>query len=241
MNHHMIPLSATDTFHFSCTKTISCFNECCRDLNQFLTPYDILRLKNHLGLSSALFLERYTTEHVGPESGLPVLSLRSGPPPARKCPFVTPAGCRVYANRPSSCRTYPLVRLASRSRETGQISEHFMILQEPHCHGFEQLKTQTVREWIANQELEPYFKMNDKLMEIISLKRMHKPGPLDIKSRHIFRMALYDIDTFRNQIIEHDILSGENLSAETLDTVKSDDEELLHVGLKWVKNMLFRT
>jgi hypothetical protein len=59
----MIPISIDDTFKFSCSAKVPCFNECCQDLNQFLTPYDILCLKNHLGMTSGAFLERYTTTH----------------------------------------------------------------------------------------------------------------------------------------------------------------------------------
>ena len=76
MENYMTPLSTNDTFLFSCSKKVSCFNECCRDLNQFLTPYDILRLKHHLDLSSNIFLERYTTQQVGPETGLPIITLK---------------------------------------------------------------------------------------------------------------------------------------------------------------------
>ncbi|RUA03022.1 MAG: YkgJ family cysteine cluster protein, partial [Deltaproteobacteria bacterium] len=52
----MIPLSTKDTFIFHCHPEISCFNGCCRDLNQFLYPYDILRLTGHLKLHSSQFL-----------------------------------------------------------------------------------------------------------------------------------------------------------------------------------------
>ena len=45
MDDVISPLSLTDTFAFSCSARVACFNDCCRDLNQFLMPYDILRLK----------------------------------------------------------------------------------------------------------------------------------------------------------------------------------------------------
>jgi hypothetical protein len=52
MKHNMTPLSLDDSFQFSCTKHVTCFNSCCRDLNQFLTPFDILQLKNYLEITS---------------------------------------------------------------------------------------------------------------------------------------------------------------------------------------------
>ncbi|MBW2012061.1 MAG: YkgJ family cysteine cluster protein [Deltaproteobacteria bacterium] len=239
MSNEMTPLSLDDTFSFSCTKSVPCFNECCRDLNQFLTPYDILRLKNHFDMSSNLFLERYTMQHIGPESGFPIITLKTNDTSELTCPFVTPEGCSVYKNRPSSCRTYPLARVASRSRETGRITEHYMLLKEPHCLGFNQPKTQTVREWIVSQDIAVYNEMNDLLMEIISLKNRLMPGPLDIKSRMFFYMACYDLDTFRSHIFEKGILKDHNLDADTLDSVKKDDEALLKLGLKSIKKVFF--
>ncbi|QTA89843.1 Putative zinc- or iron-chelating domain-containing protein [Desulfonema magnum] len=229
----MIPLLPEDTFKFSCSKNVPCFNECCRDLNQFLTPYDILRLKNHLKISSGVFLERYTAQHIGPETGLPVVTFKTDPASGLECPFVTPSGCSVYEDRPSSCRTYPLARLASRSRETGKITEQYVLLKESHCLGFEQEQTWTVREWVKNQDIEIYNEMNDLLMEVISLKNRLHPAPLDIKARHFFHMACYDLDAFRSQ------LDNFNLDADTLEAAKKDDTELLKLGMQWIKKTLF--
>lgn len=239
MENNMTPLSANDTFLFSCSKKVSCFNECCRDLNQFLTPYDILRLKHRLELSSHLFLERYTTQQTGPETGLPIITLKINDPHKLKCPFVTSSGCSVYEDRPSSCRTYPLLRMASRSRETGKITEQYILLKESHCLGFEQDRTWTIRKWIQDQNVAFYNEMNDMLLEIIGLKSRLIPGPLDIKSRFAFHMALYDMDTFRSHIFEQNILAHWNLDENTLDSVKNDDVELLKLGHRWIKKMLF--
>jgi hypothetical protein len=76
MNDEMKPLSLDDRFCFECSKDRSCFNECCKDINQFLTPYDILRLKGHLKITSSVFLEQYTNQHTGPETGLPIITLK---------------------------------------------------------------------------------------------------------------------------------------------------------------------
>ena len=100
MENNMIPLSLNDTFKFSCSKKVPCFNECCRDLNQFLFPYDILRMKNRLGLPSNLFLERYTSEHTGPETGLPIITFKTDPFKELKCPFVDPSGISPGAPPP---------------------------------------------------------------------------------------------------------------------------------------------
>ncbi len=239
MDSNMTPVSLNDTFKFSCSEQTPCFTECCQDLNQCLTPYDILRLKNHLNLSSTLFLENYTTQHIGPDSGLPIITLKTDPLGALKCPFVSRSGCRVYRDRPSSCRTYPLVRLASQSRKTGKITEQYLLLKEPHCLGFNQGHTWTTRSWISDQGVAAYNHMNDLLMEIISLKNRLLPGPLDVKSSRLFHMACYDLDTFRSKIFAKGRLDDWIVDDNTLDAVANDDEALLKLGLKWIKYKLF--
>ncbi len=239
MDPKLTPLSLQDKFRFKCSPDVPCFNECCRDLNQFLTPYDILRLKCHLGLSSGNFLAKYTAQHTGPESGLPIVTLRPEKHRGLRCPFVSPDGCTVYENRPSSCRTYPLVRALSRSRQNGEITERFMVLREPHCLGFRQGPAQTVRQWISDQEIEAYNDINDQMMQVISLKNRLMPGPLDLKSRHLIYTALYDLDHFRLQIEKSGFLDALRIDTTTLDKAKADDVVLLALGIKWVKQLLF--
>ena len=45
-------------FRFKCHKDVKCFTKCCRGINITLSPYDIIRLKNRLNLSSEEFLLR---------------------------------------------------------------------------------------------------------------------------------------------------------------------------------------
>ena len=241
MRDHLIPIMPEGKFRFACSPAVACFNECCRDLNQFLYPYDILRLKKRLGLSSGEFLERYTARHIGPESGLPIVALKAAETEQLTCPFVTENGCRVYADRPSSCRTYPLVRAISRCRQTGRITERFMLLKEPHCQGFNQPEQQTVRQWIKDQDIEIYNHINDRLMEIISLKSRLRPGPLGVNSQQQFYTALYDLDRFRNQILNHHLPDKFDVPPQKLAASETDDAALLEVAMEWVKQVLFKS
>ncbi|MBW1984771.1 MAG: YkgJ family cysteine cluster protein, partial [Deltaproteobacteria bacterium] len=52
-------LGEDDVFCFQCHSELSCFNQCCRNLKLFLYPYDILRLKNNLDISSDTFIDQY--------------------------------------------------------------------------------------------------------------------------------------------------------------------------------------
>jgi Fe-S-cluster containining protein len=218
---------------------VTCFNECCRDLNQFLYPYDILRLKNGLGLSSGEFLQRYTTQHIGPESGLPIVALKTTDAERLTCPFVTEKGCCVYSDRPASCRTYPLVRAISRIRDTGAVNEHFMLLKEPHCLGFGTPNSQTVQQWINDQKVGIYNHFNDQLLEIIRLKNQLRPGPLDLKSRHLFYVALYDLDRFKTQVFKPKFSDNLEVDPQKLVDANTDDTVLLEVAMGWVKKELF--
>jgi Fe-S-cluster containining protein len=239
MDNPIQPLSPDDKFRFECSKDVPCFNACCRDLNQFLTPYDILRLKNHLGITSGTFIEKYTIRHIGPETGLPVITLKPLPESDLQCPFVTPAGCSVYPSRPSSCRIYPLARAITRNRETGKINEHFALLKESHCCGFQQQKMQTVREWMRSQEVADCNRINDIFLEIISLKARLLPGPLDLRSKHLFHIALYDIDAFKKQIFEGGLADDMRLDGAYLEVLKKDEVELLKFGHQLVKKVIF--
>ena len=240
MNENLTPIMPDEQFRFACSPDVACFNACCRDLNQSLYPYDILRLKKRLGLSSGEFLERYTTQHIGPGSGLPIVTLKPDDTSRLTCPFVSEKGCRVYEDRPASCRTYPLVRAISRCRESGRITERFMRLKEPHCLGHNESQKQTVRQWIEDQKIETYNSINDKMMRIIGLKNQLLPGPLDLKSRHLVYLALYDLDNFRNQIFKNKLLENFEVHAEKLAAAETDDTALLVVGMQWIKKVLFK-
>jgi uncharacterized protein len=236
----MVPLSLNHSFSFDCSSKVGCFNECCRDLNQFLTPYDVLRIKQGMEMTSSDFLESYCRQHSGPESGLPVITLKPADPVTLACPFVTPAGCRIYEYRPSSCRMYPLMRAVSRSRETGRITEYFGLLEEPHCLGHVQPEKSTVSEWIHRQGLIPYNEMNDKILEIISLKNRICPGPIDLKTSRFCSMALYDLDSFRRHVFEKSILEDMVLDPNLYEKAESDDSALLMIGMDAVRQMILK-
>lgn len=221
----LIPI-APGGFAFDCRPGVPCFNACCRDLSQVLTPYDVLRLARGLGLRTGELLRRYTVRRTGPGSGLPVLSLAPGDPVQLTCPFLSPDGCTVYAHRPSSCRTYPLVRVVRRRRETGRLSEEYRLLREPHCRGFAADRTWIPAEWTAGQGLEPYHRENDLLLELIAYKNLTYPRPLPPALQETAAVCLYDVDRLREETCD----SGEPAPA--------DDLALLHIGRERLKRLI---
>ncbi len=143
------------------------------------------------------------------------------------------------ADRPSSCRVYPIARAISRNRKTGKVSEHFALIREPHCLGFQQSKTQTVRQWLEDQALDAYNQLNDLFLEIISLKNRCRPGPLDLRPKLVFHIALYDMDAFRVQIFQKGLIDDLNLEPELLEVLKNDEVELRKFGHWYVKAQIF--
>ena len=102
-------LGATDTFRFRCHTALACFNRCCRNLNLFLYPYDVLRLKNALGISSDTFLDRHVDVVLRKENYFPEVLLRMADTPEKTCPFLSESGCRVYPQANScSKRNLPM-------------------------------------------------------------------------------------------------------------------------------------
>ncbi len=236
----LLPLALDDTFQFACNRRVPCFNHCCRDLCQALTPYDVLRLKKNLTISAKDFLSRYAAIQIGPATGLPVASLRFFGNENRQCPFVTAQGCRVYADRPASCRIYPLVRLLRRSRSSGNLVEQFALLKEPHCRGHEQRQPQTVSQWIVSQELEAYHEANDMLMELIALKNQRRPGPLPRELSELVQTAFYDLETLKEQAADGRL---EGMDASGLKPIAElrDDLQWLEWSMEYIRNFLFES
>ena len=234
MHAPIAPLEKDQPFCFACSPQVPCFNACCRDLNQVLTPYDVLCLKQYLNLSSGAFLSTYTDTHTGPETGLPVVSLRFKAADDLACPFVTEAGCSVYPARPASCRTYPLARGVSFSRQTGRLTEHWAIIREPHCLGFQEGREQTVESWVADQQIDTHNRMNDKMLELISLKNRHRPGVLRPSDGSTVYTALYDLDTFRDTIFSEGDTAGITMDPQVIERAQTHDLDLLEVAMAWV-------
>lgn len=239
MEPEFTAIGCEENFHFACHPEVSCFNACCHNLYQALTPYDVLRLKRFLGLDSGEFIKRFTLQSVGPETGLPVVSLRPVVDRDMACPFVTPDGCKVYPDRPSSCRIYPLARAVVRCRQTGKKTEHYALLKEAHCCGFNSSSRQSVNTWLADQALTVYNVMNDLFLDVITVKNRYRPGALDPVTQRCFHMAMYDLDAFRDDLKNGGRSCQTRMnSCKAADSGFDDDVELLKFGYRWISEVL---
>lgn len=225
------------TFRFACHPNVPCFNACCSDLTLMLTPYDALRLRRALGISAADFIQHFASRFTAPDTGFPMLRLAMRQERQKRCPFVSPEGCKVYADRPGACRTYPLGR-ATRLDADGTVVEQFFVVQEPHCQGFEEAATWDAPAWLADQDLAAYNRYNDRYMRLMALAR-GKGAVLSDKQSQMVWLAQYQPDAFQEFIGKMGLFRLVEIDEERQRKVMTDEEEALVFGLDWLELAFF--
>ena len=228
------------TFKFRCHRAIECFTSCCARLNLVLTPYDILRIKHRLGISSGEFLEQYTETKMEDHTRFPKVFLKMNPGDEGRCPFVTLDGCSIYEDRPGACRIYPMGRAALKVAKDKETREKFFLVHETHCLGFEEERRWTIEEWLANEGLDPYNAMNDRWLEIMTCQKGLGSGKDVTRKIQMFSMASYNIDKFRSFIFESRFFDLFEVASEVKSQCASDDVALLEFAIEWLKFSLFQ-
>jgi uncharacterized protein len=227
-------LAEGDSFCFACHPGVKCFTECCRLLELPLTPYDVLRLRRGTGLSSSALHERYIIEEKPEEYIFPKYYLTMVDDGRASCAFVGKDGCSVYEHRPGACRAYPLGRAAMRACGN-RIVEYHVLLKEDHCQGFNEAFSQNASEYSRDQGLLTYNEFNDKLAPLVQhseiRKGLFRPDKEQIR---LYRLALYDIDTFRRELQTKNPALGTSP-----DVVPENDEDLLLFGIDLLVNTFF--
>ncbi|MBU0464631.1 MAG: YkgJ family cysteine cluster protein [Proteobacteria bacterium] len=237
-------LSLRSKFKFDCHKGVKCFTDCCRGIDIMLTPYDILTMRKKLELTSEEFLAGFTTPQILEKADLPVVTLKLLDDERKSCPFVDDnEGCAIYADRPTTCRYYPLgVGSLSYSGEKGEKDEFFFTVKESHCMGFDENKEWTVAEWRQDQGVDLRDKVNDGWMELIVRK---KSLPLSMKlskeSKQMFFLVFYNLDKFREFVFTSTFLERYDFPKEKIKGIKEDDIKLLQFGFEWLKASFFQT
>ncbi len=216
-----------DKFKFDCHSGLPCFRECCRDINIFLTPYDVIRLKKILGITSSEFLKKYTGDFNAPGVKFPVPYLKMNEEDRLKCPFLTESGCAVYQERPWSCRMAP-VDMAGPGRFR-------LAFDREKCLGLNEDREWTVRDWMEMQDMIVYDTVEASFKEIPYLIRFTGIEALDRRIVQLFRMVCYDSDTFREFINRHKFLIREGgLEREEFRQSMKDETLLLKTGIRWL-------
>ena len=230
-------LKKDDTFSFHCHSGLSCFNQCCRNLNLFLYPYDVLRLKKSLGITSDQFLDKYVDIVLRSSSFFPEALLRMSDNAEMTCPFLAESGCLVYPDRPDTCRTFPV--------EQGLIFDSINKKTKPicffrppdFCMGQHESKEWTTTSWSTDQDAVGYNKMTSLWAELKSMFQTDPwrgAGPDSPRGKMAF-MATYNIDMFRNFLFNSSFLKRYKVKSAILKKIKTDDVELVKFGFVWVK------
>lgn len=233
------PLGSRE-FSFACSAELSCFRSCCRKLEMVLYPYDILRLKNRLGIDSEAFLQQHIRLGQGSHPYFPAVLMNMADSETGVCPFLDDAGCTVYPDRPTACRTYPLERAVDRRRSQGRLAEYYFLTDHAYCLGHRENQQWTVKEWLRDQQILAYNAANDLWAEVdtvFAANPWRGEGAAGPKQQLAF-MTCYNIDGFRRFVEANRLLSRFRLDKARKRLIQSDDEALMKFGFDWLKHIL---
>lgn len=228
------------TFKFRCHKGISCFNACCKQSDITLTPYDVIRLKNRLGMTSGEFLKAHTLPFEMDNQGVPGIKMRTDETGA--CLFMREGeGCSVYEDRPTACRYYPVAMVAMKPSDATSEHQGFSLVREEHCKGHAEEQEQSIQEYRQSQGVIPYDEANWDYYRLILKKKSAGPavGRPSETSLQLFFMACYDIDRFRGFATSPAFKSSYQLSENVYEQIAKDDDFALQFSLAFLKQVLF--
>jgi Fe-S-cluster containining protein len=226
---------------FNCYPGISCFNACCKQADITLAPYDIIRLKNRLGMTSSEFLKKHTVPFQMDGHGTPGVKMRTTDDDP-VCLFMDEEkGCTVYEDRPSACRYYPVALLSSRRSDEYHDEQSYALVEESHCMGHKETREITVADYRKEQKVEDYDELNRDYYRIILKKKsagpaIGKPSPTSFQ---FFFLVCYDIDRFKDFLSAPNFRTVYDISDEEYATIMADDVERLKFGYRLLMQVLF--
>lgn len=235
-----VRLGPDDEIQFQCRKGIACFNKCCQSIDITLTPYDIARLRRHLGLTSKEFLHLHTVPFAMDGQGMPGVKMKTADE-SSACPFVTEEGCSVYEDRPTACRYYALGTMAMRKFQSATDEQAFFVVKEDHCLGHQEPRKLTVQQYRDEQGVVDYDELNRGWMQVILKKRSSGPtvGKPSQRSSQLFFMASYDMEGFRDFMQTEGFQKLYAIDEQAMRELMESDEALIPFAAKFLKQVLF--
>jgi len=230
-------LSLHSGFTFHCHADLPCFNQCCRTPTIILSPYDLLRLKQCLGITSGEFLERYTRQEIEEQSNLPLVFLDPYRSPVSGCPFIGASGCLVYPHRPAACRLFPIT-MGSQLTEQGVV-DYYFCRRLDYCQGFATNVQWTVASWKTNQGFDEYDQGRREWLGILLKQGLKGPLAAGAQVQNLFATIAYDLDKFRRLLFEPGFLEAYEFDGKALEDLKLDDLALLKFSYTFLESILF--
>jgi len=233
-------LDGSNTVRFRCHRDVACWNACCSNIDISLTPYDILRLKRRLDLTSTEFLERYTVPYEMEKEGIAGVKLRPVEG-GTACRFMAPEGCSVYADRPTACRYYPVALLSMRKQGEATDRDAYAMVKESHCLGHQEPRDLTIDAYRAEQGLPEYDELARGWRQLILKKKSSGPtvGRPSKRSLQLFFLASYDVDRFRAFVGSGGFAEIYDLPADELAAILADDVATMLFGFRFLRQVLF--
>lgn len=222
-------LSLDSSFNFSCHQNLPCFTRCCRDVNIYLTPYDVLRLRRALKIGSEEFLAKYTHHFLAKATHVPVVRFALDPQ-TLYCRFVQEDGCQVYHDRPWACRLYPL------DLAEGGPDRYRVMAPKSLCQGLGEARQWTVSEWIDNQGIAPYTEMELAYQGVMPTG-FGRGQWLDPAVGKVLFLA-YDLERFEKFLEDARIRKFYEIDDELLERVTHDGEALLRLAFRYIRIQL---
>ncbi len=235
------PLGKHDRFRFRCHPGLECFNLCCRDLRLFLQPYDVARLRKNLGIESAEFIAEYTEPVRREGIYFPHLMLKMKNDKERTCPFLTDKGCRVYPDRPQTCRSFPVECALHFSDKGAKPKMVYFFKPPPFCLGQNEPVQWTVESWERDQNASLYNRMTARWALFLTEFLADPWGDEQMSGQKVQMafMAAYDIDTFRKLACGRSFLSRFHVHPDIRLKMKRDDIALLRLSEAWIRMIAF--
>ncbi|KPA11387.1 Fe-S oxidoreductase [Candidatus Magnetomorum sp. HK-1] len=238
-NHPGKKLTHQSKFLFACHSKVSCFTDCCNDVEMNLYPYDIIRLKNRLCIHSEQFLSQYTEMEFDDGAWFPRITLKMSENENHSCPFLSSEGCTVYEDRPFSCRSYPLARSISRKCSKDEQKAAYYLVRHKYCKGHDEPQERSVEEWVRSNDIAPYNEMNASWISVDTLIKSF-PFQQNGMSMSFFRLlfsASYNLDNFRTLIEDH-LADKLEISQKLLEKAKKCDITLMTIGFSFIRQCL---
>lgn len=219
-------MDADHVFRFTCAPGVPCFTRCCQDVTIVLTPYDVARLKNALGIPSEEFLDKYTLIIPKKNRLIPMVVLRMRES-TKRCPFVGPEGCSVYLDRPWPCRMFPL--------DMNDDGTFRLIADASRCQGLKAEETSRISDWLVGQGVPVYDEMNRLFSQITSPLGTQEWDIDNPQIHQMIFMALYNLDRFRTFIFQSSFLDRFEIDDVMIEKIKRSDIELIKFSFDWIK------
>ena len=209
-------ISMDDPVDFTCKMCGSC----CRKRSEpiIMTGTDIFFIGKALNEEPAEVFSKYLDCYIGHRSNVPVCVLTERDDGS--CKLLRNSKCIVQSSKPAVCAIYPLGRMVVAG------DDHYTYFMQPNsCPGVEGGPTKTLREWLAEfnlQERDKYhLEWQNLLMAASQYMINHKK--MNPKQMEIYQRAIL-VALYLNYPLEREYLESIKENRKLLQTVITDFE-----------------